>query len=98
MNPWYAKAVVLLASIVLVVIRAPYGQRSRAIRVVKSRKGPLEIVLLTIAWIAFFLPLVWVATPVFAFADYPLHVLPLLAGTLLLAIGLWLFQWSSGFA
>jgi len=54
MNPWFAKLVVLLASIVMVVIRAPHGQRSRAIRLVRSRKGPREIVLLTIAWVAFF--------------------------------------------
>jgi protein-S-isoprenylcysteine O-methyltransferase Ste14 len=94
MNPWFAKTVVLLASIVMVVIRAPHGQRSRAIPVVKSRKGPLEIVLLTIAWVAFFLPLIWIATPVFAFADYPLHPIPLLAGALCLMLGLWLFHAS----
>jgi protein-S-isoprenylcysteine O-methyltransferase Ste14 len=94
MNPWYAKTIVLLASVLIVVIRAPHGGRSRKIPVVKSRKGPLETVLLTIAWVAFFLPLVWVVTPVFAFADYPLHPIPLIAGTLLLALGLWLFYRS----
>src|SRR5258707_1048488 len=94
MNPWFAKAVILLASIVMVVIRAPHGQRSRTIPVVRSRRGPLEIVLLTIAWIAFFLPLIWIATPVFAFADYPLHPIPLLAGALCLMLGLWLFHRS----
>jgi len=94
MNPWFAKAVILLASIVMVVIRAPHGQRSRAIPVAKSRKGALEIVLLTIAWVAFFLTLIWIATPAFAFADYPLHPVPLLTGTLLLAFGLWLFHRS----
>jgi protein-S-isoprenylcysteine O-methyltransferase Ste14 len=94
MNPWYAKAVILLASIVLVAIRAPHGHRSRRVRVVKSRKGALEIVLLTLAWIAFFLPLLWVAAPVLAFADYPLHPVPLLAGTLCLAFALWLFHRS----
>jgi protein-S-isoprenylcysteine O-methyltransferase Ste14 len=94
MNPWFAKAVILLACIVMVVIRAPHGQRSRAVPVVRSRKGSLEIVLLTIAWVAFFLPLVWIATPVFAFADYPLHPLPLLAGVLCLMLGLWLFHKS----
>jgi protein-S-isoprenylcysteine O-methyltransferase Ste14 len=62
--------------------------------VVKSRKGPREIVLLTIAWIAFFLPLIWIATPAFAFADYPLHPIPLLTGALCLGLGLWLFHWS----
>jgi protein-S-isoprenylcysteine O-methyltransferase Ste14 len=94
MDPWFAKAVILLASIVLVVIRAPYGQRSRAIPVVTSRKGRLEVVLLTIAWIAFFLPLIWVATPVFAFADYPLYPIPFVSGALCLALGLWLFHRS----
>jgi protein-S-isoprenylcysteine O-methyltransferase Ste14 len=94
MNPWFAKAVILLASIVMVVIRAPHGQRSRTIPVVRSGKGPLEIVLLTIAWIAFFLPLIWIATPVFAFADYPLHPIPLLTGALCLMLGLWLFHRS----
>src|SRR5258707_8929918 len=94
MNPWFAKAVILLASIVMVVIRAPHGQRSRTIPVVRSRRGPLEIVLLTIAWIAFFLPVIWIATPVFAFADYPLHPIPLLAGGVCLVLGLWLFRRS----
>jgi len=94
MSPWVATAVVLLASIVMVVIRAPHGQRSRAIPVVRSRKGPREIVLLTIAWVAFFLPLIWIATPIFAFADYPLHAIPLLCGALGLVLGLWLFHRS----
>ena len=94
MNPWFAKALILLASVVMVVIRAPHGQRSRAVPVVRSRKGPLEIVLLIIAWTAFFLPLVWIFTPVFAFADYPLHPLPLVTGALCLTLGLWLFHRS----
>src|SRR5438045_3101724 len=94
MNPWFAKVVILLASIVMVVIRAPHGQRSRTIPVVRSRKGPLEIALLTIAWVAFFLPLIWIATPVFAFADYPLHPIPLLTGAVCLMLGLWLFHRS----
>jgi protein-S-isoprenylcysteine O-methyltransferase Ste14 len=94
MNPWFAKAVILLASIVMVVIRAPHGQRSRAIPVVKTRRGSREVILLTIAWVAFFLPLIWIATPFFAFADYPLHPIPLLAGVLCLILGLWLFHRS----
>ena len=93
-NPWFAKAVILLAIIVLVAIRAPHGKRSRRIPVLKSRKGTLETVLLTIAWISFFPPLVWVATPVLAFADYPLRPAPLFAGTLCFGLGLWLFHRS----
>src|SRR5437588_10835892 len=94
MNPWFAKAVVLLASIVMVVIRAPHGQRSRTVPVAKCHKAPGEVVLMTIAWVAFFLPLVWIATPLFAVADYPLHPIPLLTGALCLALGLWLFHRS----
>jgi protein-S-isoprenylcysteine O-methyltransferase Ste14 len=94
MNPWYAKAITLASSIVMVAIRAPHGQRSRGIKVVKSRKGLLETTLLTLAWVGFFLPFLWIATPVLAFADYPLRPAPLVAGTLCLALGLWLFERS----
>ncbi len=91
MNPWFAKAIILLSSTVMVIIRAPHGQRSRKIEVVKSRKGPLEILLLTLAWIGFFVPLIWIASPLFAFADYALRPVPFIAGILCLALGLWLF-------
>jgi protein-S-isoprenylcysteine O-methyltransferase Ste14 len=93
-NPWIAKAVILLATIVMVVIRAPHGQRSRAIPVAKSRKGTTETVLLTIAWVTFLLTLIWIVAPVFAFADYPLYPIPLVAGVLCLVLGLWLFHRS----
>ena len=94
MNLWVAKVIILLASIVLVVIRAPHGRRSRGMKVVNNRKGRLETGLLTFAWFAFFLPLVWIATPLLAFADYPLRPIPFIAGVLCLALGLWLFYWS----
>jgi len=96
-NVWVAKVIILLASIVMVAIRAPYGQRRRGIPAVRSNKGTLEIVLLTFAWLGFFLPLIWIATPVLAFADYALHPVPLLAGTVCLALGLWLFHLSHAY-
>ena len=91
MSPWFGKAIILASSIVMVIIRAPHGRRSRGVKVVRSGRGALEIVLLTFAWLAFFAPLVWVAAPVFAFADYSLRPLSLLAGAVCLAVGLWLF-------
>ena len=94
MNPWFAKAIILASSIAMVIIRAPHGQRSRGVKVVKSRRGGLEIALLTVAWLAFFVPLVWVVAPIFAFADYPLRPAPLFAGVVCLAVGLWLFARS----
>ena len=78
----------------MVIIRAPHGQRSRGVKVVKSRKGALEVALLTLAWLGFFVPLIWIASPLFAFADYPLRPVPLVAGTLCLAVGLWIFHRS----
>ena len=94
MNPWFAKAIILASSIVMVIIRAPHGQRSRGVKVVRSARGALENVLLTLAWLAFFVPLVWVASPVLAFADYSLRLAPLLAGVVCIAGGLWLFAKS----
>ena len=94
MTVWYAKAVILASSIVMIIIRAPHGQRSRSVKVVKSRKGSLEVALLTIVWLGFLVPLVWIATPLLAFADYPLRPAPFVTGTLGLAIGLWLFYRS----
>jgi protein-S-isoprenylcysteine O-methyltransferase Ste14 len=94
LDPWLAKAAVLVSSIVMVAIRAPHGQRSRGVKVAKSGKGTLEVVLLTIAWLGFFVPLFWIATPWLAFADYPLHPLPFAAGIACLAVGLWYFHRS----
>ncbi len=84
----------LLANIALVVVRAPHGHRSRGIAIVKNRKGKQETVLLTLAWIAFFLPLLWVFSPLFDFADYQLRMIPYGAGIMCYAFGLWLFHRS----
>jgi len=94
MNPWYAKALVLAASVAMVAIRAPHGQRSRGVPVTRSRRGRLEIGLLTMAWVAFILPLVWIVSPVLSSADYLLCPLPWAAGAALLGAGLWLFHLS----
>ena len=94
MNPWYAKAVLLAASVAMVVIRAPHGQRSRKVKVATSRKGGLEVALLTLAWISFFVPFVWVFSTVLAFADYPLRPAAFAAGVGFYVAGLWLFHRS----
>lgn len=94
MNPWFAKFTILAAAIVMVVVRAPHGTRSRERKVIESRKGGLETFLLVIAWIAFFLPLVWIAIPRFSFADFTLYPLPYGVGVLILAGSLWLLHRS----
>jgi protein-S-isoprenylcysteine O-methyltransferase Ste14 len=94
MNPWIAKAVVLAATVVMIAIRAPHGRDSRRVKVIKSYKTPLETVILILAWTGFFLPLVWIGSPAFSFAEYPLRVVPLISGIVCFVIGLWLFYRS----
>jgi protein-S-isoprenylcysteine O-methyltransferase Ste14 len=89
MNPWFAKASVLVAAVLMIVIRAPHGKRSGEIKVVKSHMGPLENRLLTLAWFGFLPPLIWAVTPVPVLADYPLRPGPFIIGVLCLAVGLW---------
>jgi protein-S-isoprenylcysteine O-methyltransferase Ste14 len=40
------------------------------------------------------MPLVWIATSLFAFADYPLHPVPYGLGLIVMLTGLWLFHRS----
>jgi len=94
MNPWVAKAVVLGATVVMIAIRAPHGQRSRAVKVVENRKGRLEVALLVLALLGSVVPIVWVVLPLLSFADYALHPVPLALGILCFAVGLWLFHRS----
>ena len=39
MSPWIAKTLILAASVVMIVIRAPHGRRSRGVKVARSCKG-----------------------------------------------------------
>jgi len=94
MNPWVAKALVLAGTLVMVVIRAPHGRRSRSVKVAASHKTPLESGLLVLAWVGFFVPLIWVVSPAFSFAEYPLRNGPLVGGVTCLVSGLWLFYRS----
>lgn len=94
LDPWYAKTLLLMGSVMIVAIRAPHGQRSRTVPVAHRRQGGIERTLLALAWVAFFLPLLWVFTPWFGFADYPLRPLPLGLGALAVALGLVLFHRS----
>jgi len=78
----------------MAVIRAPHGRRSRGLKVAWSGKGPREVALLTLAWMGFIVPLIWVASPVFSFAEYTLRPWPLGIGVLCLVGGLWWFYRS----
>jgi protein-S-isoprenylcysteine O-methyltransferase Ste14 len=94
MNAWIAKALVLVSTAVMIAIRAPHGHRSRTVKIATSYKTPLETGLLVLAWVGFFIPLIWVTSPVFWFAEYALAIGPLVGGVMCLVIGLWLFYRS----
>jgi len=94
MNLWISKAVILVGTLTLLAIRAPHGRRSRSVKVAKSHKTPLETGLLVLAWVGFFVPLIWLASPVLSFAEYPLTLGPLIAGVMCFVVGLWLFYRS----
>lgn len=91
MNPWIAKTVILVGMLAMMAIRAPHGRRSQSVTVARSYKTPLETLLLVLAWIGFLIPLMWIVSPVFSFADHPLRSGPFVTGLTCLAIGLWLF-------
>lgn len=94
MDPWIAKALVLAGAVVMMAIRAPHGHRSRRVKVATSHKTPLETGLLVLAWVGFFVPLIWVVSPAFSFAEYAPGAGPRIVGVMCLAIGLWLFYRS----
>ncbi len=95
MHLWIPKATLILGIVAVVAIRAPYGRRSSQVKVIKSKRGRLEIVLLSVMWLgSVILPILWVSTPLFSFADYPLHPAQYAAGVVLFSLGLWLFHRS----
>ncbi len=69
MDPWIAKAVVLAGTLAMLAIRAPHGDRSRNVKVAKSHKTSLETGNFVLAWVEFFMPRVWLASPVLSFAE-----------------------------
>jgi protein-S-isoprenylcysteine O-methyltransferase Ste14 len=77
------------------VIRAPFGSQSRKIPIAASHRGGRETVVLALAWLgSMILPLLWVFSPLFAVAEYPLNPPVFAAGVLVAALGLWLFLQS----
>jgi protein-S-isoprenylcysteine O-methyltransferase Ste14 len=93
-SPWIAKAVVIAASIALIAIPATIHKDTPKIIAVESRKGLLERCLLVLTSCAFLLTLVWLVTPLFAFANDSRPWWMVFAGVLLVVLGLWLLARS----
>ena len=95
MSPWIAKAVVRAGLIIMAAIRLPRLYRSGSVAVLQDRRGALAMLLEAVAMLGVDgLPILWLDWPFLAFADYPLRQTPLLAGSVCLAVGLWLLHRS----
>jgi len=94
MNILYAKSVLFFSFVAIIVIRSPYLWQARRTKLVASRRGAQEKLLLALAGLAFALSLNWILSPVFSFADYPINLWVYAIGMLFLVVGLWLLRQS----
>jgi protein-S-isoprenylcysteine O-methyltransferase Ste14 len=95
LNPWFGKAAIVGIIAAIIVIRAPFGSQSRKIPIAAAHRGPREMVVLALAWLgSMILPLLWVFSPLFSIAEYPLNPVVFASGVLVAASGLWLFRQS----
>lgn len=95
LDPWFGKSAMLSIIAAIILIRTPYGNQSIKIPIVEKRRGAREVCALALAWLgSTILPLTWVFSPLFAFADYPLSGPRFLCGVIISILGLWLFRQS----
>ncbi|MEO6709622.1 MAG: protein-S-isoprenylcysteine O-methyltransferase [Planctomycetota bacterium] len=95
MNLWFGAIPFLVALAASIAMRAPHITRGKTVKVLESRKGKLEQVLFALVGLGgLLLPLLYLATPWLAFADYPLRPWALACGLAVSAVWLWLFHRS----
>jgi protein-S-isoprenylcysteine O-methyltransferase Ste14 len=98
MDPWLGKIAILTGLVILIAMRIPHARRGMKVTVAERRTSIQERafhVLLGIGYITgVFLPLLFIATPLLSFADYPLLPWAFASGLALLGSGLWLFHRS----
>lgn len=95
LHPWFGKAAMLGIIAAIIVIRTPFGNQSGKVPIVEKRRGAREAFVLILAWLgSTILPLIWVFSSLFSFADYPLDAVSYSLGVVVAILGLWLF-WRS---
>lgn len=95
MDPLFGKVTVFLSLLLFIRIRWPHGNRIKDLPVNDDRQDGLEVGLLTGATIGTVLiPILWITTSLFDFAEYPLHPVAFGIGVAIALWGLWLFYCS----
>ncbi len=95
LSPWFGKVAILVIIAAIMVIRAPFGKQSRKTPIAANHRGGREIFVLALAWFgSMILPLLWVFSPLFAAAEYPLNPAVFAAGVVIAALGLGLLRQS----
>jgi protein-S-isoprenylcysteine O-methyltransferase Ste14 len=94
MDPWYGKGAFLAGTVAMAIVRAPHIRRSVKVPVARQRHRGREAALVGFVTLGLVVQVVWVATPLLAFADYPLEPGPFGAGLLAFALGLWFLHRS----
>jgi protein-S-isoprenylcysteine O-methyltransferase Ste14 len=94
MDPLISRIIIAAAAFVMGVLRAPHARRSREVGVIRTDETWSETALVALAWTGFLLPVIWVVSPILAFADYPSRPVSIGLGGVLLAAGLWVFYLS----
>ncbi len=87
------KVIFVVGLIAFVAIRVPHDRQRKLVRVDDARRGVLEVALMAgVAAGCFVVPLLFVLTPLFAFADSAIDVFRVVSGSLALVLALWLFR------
>jgi protein-S-isoprenylcysteine O-methyltransferase Ste14 len=95
MNPWFGWGGTLALIVLQFVVRVPFAAKAEKNKVASSLRGGLEVALLALVTVGYLLlPLLAIATPLLAFADYALHPAAFVGGLVATAAGLW-FCWRS---
>lgn len=93
MTPTLAKAAFVLLAVGWYIIRFPYARRSRRTPIARSARDPREIALLVVSLAGLgLLPLLYVATGVPQFADYPFRPVQAWLGVLVALASLAMFR------
>lgn len=88
MSPLAAKTIIVVSTALLIGIPAAIHRRDEKLTIVKSAKGSLERTLLMLVSLSLLPLLLWLMTPLLAFAEYRLRPIPFVIGIACLASGL----------